>query len=93
MDTLAQQITAGALSSNPHLHRWIEKMAELCKPDAIRWVAYFVPARYFIEIARDAFVRGGGWSAVWTAHVALTLLGVMYLVIAWRKMRQMQLAD
>ncbi|HMW03038.1 MAG TPA: ABC transporter permease [Acidobacteriota bacterium] len=62
-------------------------------PDAIRWVAYFVPARYFIEIARDAFVRGGGWSAVWTAHVALTLLGVMYLVIAWRKMRQMQLAD
>ena len=38
MDTLAQQITAGALSSNPHLHRWIEKMAELCKPDAIRWV-------------------------------------------------------
>ncbi|HEY7545056.1 MAG TPA: ABC transporter permease, partial [Blastocatellia bacterium] len=40
-------------------------------PSAIRWVSNIVPARYFIEISRDAFVRGGGWSAVWQGHVAL----------------------
>ncbi|MES1194853.1 MAG: phosphoenolpyruvate carboxykinase, partial [Opitutus sp.] len=26
------------LSSNPHLVRWVKKMAALCKPDAIHWV-------------------------------------------------------
>jgi phosphoenolpyruvate carboxykinase (GTP) len=26
------------LSSNTHLLRWVEKMADLCKPDAIHWV-------------------------------------------------------
>ncbi len=27
-----------ALSSNPHLLRWVEKMVDLCKPDAVHWV-------------------------------------------------------
>ena len=26
------------LSSNTHLLRWVEKMSDLCKPDAIHWV-------------------------------------------------------
>ena len=29
---------ATPLSTNKHLLRWVEKMAELCKPDAIHWV-------------------------------------------------------
>jgi phosphoenolpyruvate carboxykinase (GTP) len=32
------RVAQGALSRNPHLLRWIEKMAELCKPDRIHWV-------------------------------------------------------
>jgi ABC-2 type transport system permease protein len=60
-------------------------------PAGIRWVAYIVPARYFIEITRDAFVRGGGWMAVWHGHLALAALGMVYLFVAWRKMRRMQL--
>ena len=27
-----------ALSTNPHLLRWVEKMVDLCKPDAVHWV-------------------------------------------------------
>src|SRR5690242_16733274 len=34
-------------------------------PVYVRWVSYLIPARYYIEVARDAFVRGGGWAAVW----------------------------
>ncbi len=30
--------SATPLSTNKHLLRWVEKMAELCKPDAIHWV-------------------------------------------------------
>src|SRR5262249_21092772 len=59
-------------------------------PVGIRWISNIVPARYFIEISRDAFVRGAGWSAVWTAHLALALLGTIFLFVAWLKMRRMQ---
>lgn len=59
-------------------------------PAEIRWVAGVVPARYFIEITRDAFLRGGSWAGVWHGHVALMLLGTFYLTVAWRKMRKMQ---
>ncbi len=59
-------------------------------PSSIRWIANIVPARYFIEVTRDAFVRGGGWSAIWYAPVALGLLGAAFFFIAWRTMRHMQ---
>lgn len=59
-------------------------------PEEIRWIAHIVPARYFIEIARDAFVRGAGWSAVWQANLALALLGTAFFFVAWLKMRRMQ---
>ena len=26
------------LTTNKHLIRWVEKMAELCRPDSIHWV-------------------------------------------------------
>ena len=29
---------AKPLATNKHLLRWVEKMADLCKPDAIHWV-------------------------------------------------------
>ena len=59
-------------------------------PSGIRWVSAFVPARYFIEIARDGFVRGGGWPAVWHAPLMLALVGTFFFLKAWRKMRHMQ---
>ncbi|HJQ71754.1 MAG TPA: ABC transporter permease [Blastocatellia bacterium] len=59
-------------------------------PAAIRWIAGIVPARYFIEIARDTFVRGGGWPAVWHAPVMLAIIGAFFFLLAWRKMRHMQ---
>lgn len=59
-------------------------------PGGIRWIAAIVPARYFIEIARDTFVRGGGWPAVWHAPVMLALIGGLFFLMAWRKMRHMQ---
>jgi phosphoenolpyruvate carboxykinase (GTP) len=38
MATTKQHVSAGALSTNTHLLRWVEKMADLCKPAAIHWV-------------------------------------------------------
>lgn len=61
-------------------------------PGSIRWIAYFVPARYFIEITRDTFVREGSWATIAPATLALLALCIAYLTIAWGKMRKMQLA-
>ncbi len=59
-------------------------------PPALRWISNFVPARYYIEVARDAFVRGGGWPGVWHAPLLLLLLGGFFFFNAWRKLRRMQ---
>ena len=59
-------------------------------PVGIRWVSVIIPARYYIELSRDAFVRGGGWSAVWHAPLMLLVLGAFFFFVAWRNMRRMQ---
>lgn len=59
-------------------------------PASIRWISALVPARYFVEMARDAFVRGGGWPAVWHVPVVLTLLSAFFFLRTWRFMRKMQ---
>ena len=59
-------------------------------PPGLRWISYVVPARYYIEIVRDAFVRGGGWPAVWNGPLALAAIGLFFFVMAWRRMRHMQ---
>jgi phosphoenolpyruvate carboxykinase (GTP) len=35
---MRHQVSTGALSTNTHLLRWVEKMADLCRPAAIHWV-------------------------------------------------------
>lgn len=59
-------------------------------PAGVRWISGLVPARYYIAVVRDAFVRGGGWSAVWNAPLALALLGGVFFTVAWLRMRRMQ---
>jgi len=61
-------------------------------PASIRWISYFVPARYYIELSRDAFIRGGGWPAVWHIPFVLAGIGLVFLLIAWKRMRRMQVS-
>src|SRR5215472_10276333 len=34
-------------------------------PAGLRWVSNIVWGRYYIEIVRDALLKGGGWPATW----------------------------
>jgi ABC-2 type transport system permease protein len=61
-------------------------------PAPIGYLSRVVPATYYIELTRDAFVRGGGWPAVWHAPLALAALGGFFFFVAWRKMRRMQVS-
>jgi ABC-2 type transport system permease protein len=56
-------------------------------PAVLQWISYVVPARHFIVMTRDAFVRGAGLGAIATEPLAL----VLHLAIAWLRLRRMQL--
>jgi ABC-type multidrug transport system permease subunit len=48
-------------------------------------------ARYYIEIVRDVFLQGGGWPATWFKVLAIAVIGAVFFMLAWRKMRPMRL--
>ena len=60
-------------------------------PSWLRWISELVPARYFVEISRDVFVRGGGWAATWHVPVFLAALSLVFLFKGWMSLRKMQI--
>ncbi len=61
-------------------------------PASLRWVSNIVWGRYYIEIVRDALLKGGGWPAMWFSVLMIGAIGAFFYLIAWRKMRAMQLS-
>jgi ABC-2 type transport system permease protein len=61
-------------------------------PVPLRWVSNIVWGRYYIEIVRDAMLRGGGWPAIWSQVVVIGAIGAAFYALAWMKMRRMQLS-
>lgn len=55
------------------------------------YVSIIVPARYFVSISRDAFVRGSGWVGTWYMPLALLAFAVVYLRICHKRLHKMQL--
>ncbi|MBC7971443.1 MAG: ABC transporter permease [Verrucomicrobia bacterium] len=52
-----------------------------------------VPARYFIIVTRDAFVRGIGWASVWFAIFMMLAIGLLLFNVARHLLSRMQLPD
>jgi ABC-2 type transport system permease protein len=59
-------------------------------PQPLRFLSNFIPMRYYLEVIRDAFLRGGGWQAIWYAPVALAVLSGFFFFRAWAVMKDMQ---
>lgn len=62
-------------------------------PFPLSLISNIIPARYFIEITRDSFVRGTGWAGVWFAPVAIALIGGFFFRTATRVLHRMQFSD
>lgn len=60
-------------------------------PFPLSLISALVPARYYIDITRDAFVRGTGWPGIWYAPIILALMGGVYYFAAWKTLQKMQL--
>jgi ABC-type multidrug transport system permease subunit len=62
-------------------------------PFPLSLVPNIIPARYFIIITRDAFVRGIGWTGVWFDILMIIALGLFFFNVARRALSRMQLPD
>ncbi|MEG3437231.1 ABC transporter permease [Pannus brasiliensis CCIBt3594] len=62
-------------------------------PFPLSLVSNIVPARYYIEITRDAFVRGIGWPSVGSSVFIILLLGMGLFMVARKALSRMQLGD
>jgi ABC-2 type transport system permease protein len=57
-------------------------------PRVIQFVALFVPARYFMEIARGIFLKGIGLEILWFNFLLLIAFAALVFFQATRKVRQ-----
>jgi ABC-2 type transport system permease protein len=57
-------------------------------PKFIQPFTYLIPARYYIVILRELFLKGGGLQSMWDEAVFLFLFAFFMLVIAVRKFRK-----
>ncbi len=62
-------------------------------PFPLSLVSNVIPARYYIALTRDAFVRGTGWMGIWYAPLAIALIGSFFFRMATRILKQMQFSD
>jgi ABC-2 type transport system permease protein len=62
-------------------------------PFPLSWLSNIIPARYYIVVSRDAFVRGTGWVGVWWAVLIVAVLGTLLFNVARRILSRMQLSD
>jgi ABC-2 type transport system permease protein len=62
-------------------------------PFPLSLISNIIPARYYIEISRDAYVRGTGWEGVWLSVLILILIGLLLFNLTIRNFKKIQFSD
>ncbi len=62
-------------------------------PFPLSLVSNIIPARYYILLTRDAFVRNTGWLGVWFTIPAIALIGGLFFWVATRLLKGMQFLE
>jgi ABC-2 type transport system permease protein len=57
-------------------------------PEPIQWITAVIPARYFIEILRDIYLKGLGIEAIWREIVYIMIFGFAALTLAARRFQK-----
>ena len=57
-------------------------------PKFIQAVTYFIPARYYIVVLRDLFLKGSGIETMWDEALFLLLFALMMLGLAMRRFKK-----
>ncbi len=51
-------------------------------PEAMQWLTYLDPVRYFQEVLRSVYLKGVGLDVLWQEMAAMALLGIILLAIS-----------
>ncbi len=51
-------------------------------PEAMQWLTYLDPLRYFQEILRSVYLKGVGLDVLWRQMAAMAILGIIMLTIS-----------
>lgn len=62
-------------------------------PFPLSLISLIVPARYFVFISRDAFVKGTGWPEVWPVPLILAGFALFLLFMSWLALKDMQVKE
>lgn len=62
-------------------------------PQAIQVVSYLVPARYYMQAVRDAFVQDSGQQAYLNTSLILIIFACSFFAISWFALRKMHLQE
>ena len=57
-------------------------------PEAVQWLTYLNPLRYFLVIVRGIFLKGVGSDVLWPQMAALAMIGISVLVLASMRFRK-----
>jgi drug efflux transport system permease protein len=57
-------------------------------PDAVQYLTFLNPVRYFMEIVRGLFLKGSGVSVLWPQMLALAIFGMVILTLSSLRFRK-----
>ncbi|MBW2149216.1 MAG: ABC transporter permease [Deltaproteobacteria bacterium] len=57
-------------------------------PEAVQWITYLNPLRYFLVIIRGIFLKGVGAGILWQHMAALAVMGLITLWLASRRVQK-----
>lgn len=60
-------------------------------PEPLNIFPYIVPAKYFVDVSRDTFIRGAGWDGAGFAVSILFVFACLFTFLAWQGVEKMQL--
>ncbi|MBD2364920.1 ABC transporter permease [Anabaena minutissima FACHB-250] len=86
-----QKVGAASILSSLLLSGFIYPLSNV--PFPLSLITYIIPVRYYIEITRDAFVRGTGWTVVWPSLLILAIIYLILFIFTCRNLRNMQLSN
>jgi ABC-2 type transport system permease protein len=59
----------------------------------LNYLSYIIPARYYMLLARDTFVRGSGWVSLGYLPLLLAGFALLYFAICNGRMKRMQITS
>ncbi|MCM1983787.1 ABC transporter permease [Lyngbya confervoides] len=62
-------------------------------PFPLSLVSNIIPARYYILLTRDAFLRGAGWSGVGIVPLVILGIGLVLFIAATKILKRMEISD